>query len=94
MEEPEEYYEAHERVKQAMYQYENENPEVEYLCATEYELEQGKVLIKYMRDKYYLVVIRCYSWVHDFNDQIDISKFSISDFNVFSKMIDEKKLKL
>ncbi|WP_440118394.1 hypothetical protein [Paenibacillus sp. QZ-Y1] len=94
MEEPEEYYEAHERVKQAMYKYELENLDVEYLCATEYQLEEGKVLIKYMRDRYYFVVIRCYDWIHDYNEQIVISKFSISDYEVFMRLINEQKVKL
>ncbi|MGV2885463.1 hypothetical protein [Paenibacillus taichungensis] len=86
MEEPEEYYEAHERVKQAMYKYEMENLDVEYLYATEYELEQGKVLVKYMRDQDYLVVIRCFEWEIDFDKQVEVSKFKINDFNVFVEL--------
>ncbi|RPK23998.1 hypothetical protein [Paenibacillus xylanexedens] len=94
MEEPEEYYEAHERIKQAMYSYELENLDVEFLGGTEYQLEEGKVLIKYMRDRYYFVVIRCYDWIIDYNEQIVISKFSISDYEVFMRLINEQKVKL
>ncbi|WP_336764987.1 hypothetical protein [Paenibacillus sp. USHLN196] len=94
MEEPEEYYEAHERIKQAMYKYELENLDVEFLGGTEYELEQGKVIIRYLRDRYYLVTIRYYDWIFEYDDQIDISRFSIADFNVFSKLIDQQNLKL
>ncbi|PIH59697.1 hypothetical protein [Paenibacillus sp. LK1] len=92
--EEKEYYEAHERVKIAMYSYELKNPDVEYLYATEYELEQGKVLVKYMRDQDYLVVIRCFEWEIDFDNQVEVSKFKITDFNVFVEIFSNGELNL
>lgn len=89
-----EYYEASERVQIAMFSYELKNPEVEYLYATEYELHEGKVLVKYMRDKYYIVVIRCFEWEVDFDKQVEISKLQISDFNVFAELLSNGELKL
>ncbi|MFS0857356.1 hypothetical protein [Paenibacillus taichungensis] len=89
-----EYYEIHERVKIAMYAYELQNPHVEYLCATEHQLHQGKVLVKYMKDQYHLVVIRCFEWEIDFDKQVEISKFKIKDFEVFSELLSNGELKL